>query len=81
MLSANPALSGSSVRDILAKTAKKLTGQTTWTPELGWGRLDVAKAVATAQVAGTPAGPTAPATRRKPAKKAPSKKAPAKKRR
>jgi subtilisin family serine protease len=53
MLSANPALSASSVRDLLAKTAKKLKGQTTWTPELGWGRLDAAKAVAAAKVAGT----------------------------
>jgi subtilisin family serine protease len=53
MLSANPALSASSVREILGKTANKLKGQKTWTPELGWGRLDVAKAVATAQVAGT----------------------------
>jgi subtilisin family serine protease len=79
MLSANPALSASSVRDILAKTAKKLTGQTTWTPELGWGRLDVAKAVAAAQVAGTPAGPTSPAKRGKPAKKSPGKKSSAKK--
>jgi thermitase len=53
MLSANPALSASSVRDLLAKTAKKLEKQKTWTPELGWGRLDVAKAVAAAEVAGT----------------------------
>ncbi|MEA2327922.1 MAG: thermitase [Thermoanaerobaculia bacterium] len=52
MLSANPALSASSVRDLLAKTAKKLKKQKTWTPELGWGRLNVAKAVAAAQVAG-----------------------------
>jgi thermitase len=57
MLSANPALSASSVREILGKTANKLKGQTTWTPELGWGRLDVAKAVATAQVAGTETPP------------------------
>jgi thermitase len=57
MLSANSALSASSVRDILAKTAKQLKGQTAWTPELGWGRLDVAKAVAAAQVAGTTAKP------------------------
>jgi len=69
MLSANPALSASSVRDLLAKTAQKLKGQTTWTPELGWGRLDVAKAVAAAQVAGTTAkkAPT-PKTRQKASK-------------
>lgn len=59
MLSANPALSASSVRDLLGKTARKLKGQTTWTPELGWGRLDVAKAVAAAQVAGTTTAPKA----------------------
>jgi subtilisin family serine protease len=53
MLSINEALSASSVRDLLARTAKKLAGQTTWTPELGWGRLDVAQAVAEAKVAGT----------------------------
>lgn len=53
MLSANPALSASSVRDLLAKTAKKLKGQSVWTPELGWGRLDVRAAVAAAKVAGT----------------------------
>lgn len=53
MLSANPALSASSVRNLLSKTAVKLKGQKTWTPELGWGRLDVAAAVAAAKVAGT----------------------------
>jgi hypothetical protein len=53
MLSVNPALSASSVRDLLGKTARMLKGQTTWTPELGWGRLDVARAVAEAQVAGS----------------------------
>lgn len=68
MLSANPALSASSVRDLLAKTAKKLKGQTTWTPELGWGRLDVAKAVAAAQVAGTTAKAPTPKTRQKASK-------------
>jgi subtilisin family serine protease len=54
MLSANPALSGASVRDLLAKTAKKVQGQTTWTRELGWGRLDVDKAVQAALTAGAP---------------------------
>ena len=53
MLSANPALSAASVRTLLQQTAKKLRGQTTWTPEFGWGRLDVAQAVAKAKVAGT----------------------------
>jgi hypothetical protein len=53
MLSANPALSAGSVRDLLARTARRLTGQTAWTPELGWGRLDAANAVASAKVAGT----------------------------
>jgi len=38
---------------LLQQTAKKLRGQTTWTPEFGWGRLDVAQAVAKAKVAGT----------------------------
>jgi thermitase len=65
MLSANPALSASSVRDLLAQTAKKLKDQTTWTPELGWGRLDVAKAVAAAQVAGTAKSPKLPKKKKK----------------
>jgi subtilisin family serine protease len=65
MLSANPALSASSVRDLLAKTAKKLKNQTVWTPELGWGRLDVAKAVAAAKTAGAPKSPAKPKTSRK----------------
>jgi subtilisin family serine protease len=60
MLSVNEALSASSVRNLLSKTAKKLKGQTTWTPELGWGRLDVAKAVAEAKVAGTTKKPKKP---------------------
>jgi subtilisin family serine protease len=54
MLSINPALSATSVRNILAKTARKIEGQTDWTRELGWGRLDVAKAVAAAKTAGAP---------------------------
>ena len=65
MLSANPALSASSVRNLLAKTAKKLKGQTDWTPELGWGRLDVAKAVAAAKVAGTSTTGGHPKSKRK----------------
>lgn len=52
MISANPALSASAVREILGKTAKTLAGQSTWTPEIGWGRLDVGKAVSAARVAG-----------------------------
>jgi subtilisin family serine protease len=60
MLSVNEALSASSVRNLLSKTAKKLKGQTNWTPELGWGRLDVAKAVAEAKVAGTTGKPKKP---------------------
>jgi subtilisin family serine protease len=59
MLSVNPALSASSVRDVLARTAAKLPGQQTWTPEFGWGRLDVERAVSAARVAGTPAAPPA----------------------
>jgi thermitase len=54
MISANPALSGTSIRNLLGNTAKKIQGQTTWTPELGWGRLDVGSAVAAAKVAGAP---------------------------
>jgi hypothetical protein len=57
MLSINPALSVSSVRNILSRTAVKIEGQQAWTPELGWGRLDVAKAVETARLAGTPNAP------------------------
>jgi thermitase len=53
MISANAAISASSVRDLLAKTSKKIQGQSSWTPQLGWGRLDVAAAVAAAKVAGT----------------------------
>ena len=57
MLSINPALSVVSVRDILARTAAKIGGQQAWTPEFGWGRLDVSKAVETARLAGTPNAP------------------------
>jgi len=69
MLSANPALSASTVRNLLAKTASKLKKQKTWTPELGWGRLDVAKAVAAAKIAGTtktPKKPKAPKAAKRP---------------
>jgi subtilisin family serine protease len=69
MLSANLELSASVVRDLLGKTARKLKGQKTWTPELGWGRLDVGKAVAAAKVAGTPAAGQPVKKTRKPAKK------------
>ena len=77
MISANPALSASAVRNLLGQTAKKLRGQTTWTPELGWGRLDAAKAVTAAQVAGT--GTPVKAAVKKAVKKAAVKKAAARK--
>ena len=71
MLSANPALSAPTVRNLLTQSAKRLQGQTGWTPELGWGRLDVAMAVAAAKDAAAPAKPTAkPKTKPKPAAKA-----------
>ena len=60
MLSANPALSASSVRNLLSATAKKIEKQKAWTPELGWGRLDAGKAVQSAKVAGAPAQPKPP---------------------
>jgi thermitase len=77
MMSANPALSASAVRDLLGKTVKKLKGQTTWTQELGWGRLDVAKAVKAAQVAGAATPP--PGVKKAAGKKAGAKKTTAKK--
>jgi hypothetical protein len=49
MLSANPALTATSVRNLLAATARPLAGQTGWTPELGWGRLDAGAAVVAAR--------------------------------
>lgn len=52
MISANPALSAGSVRNLLASTARKIQGQTGWTKELGWGRLQVGVAVAAAKLAG-----------------------------
>jgi subtilisin family serine protease len=57
MLSVNGALSATSVRNLLSQTAKKLKGQAGWTPELGWGRLDVARAVAKARLAGADPAP------------------------
>ena len=48
ILSIAPTLSASEVREILRATAVQLPGQTTFTEELGWGRLDVAAAVARA---------------------------------
>jgi thermitase len=62
MISVNPALSAASVRDLLGQTAQPLKGQTAWTQEFGWGRLDVAKAVAAARSAGTGLPATAAAT-------------------
>ena len=78
MMSANPALSASAVRNLLGTTAKKLRGQTGWTPELGWGRLDVAKAVAAGQIAGTTATSPKTVVKKTAAKKAGAKKAAAK---
>lgn len=49
MLSANPNLTASSVRALLASTAKRIQKQTGWTKELGHGRLDVGAAVAAAR--------------------------------
>ncbi|MCC7052924.1 MAG: S8 family serine peptidase [Gemmatimonadaceae bacterium] len=49
MLSANPGLTASAVRTILRETAVPLPGQSGWTKELGYGRLDVGKAVAAAR--------------------------------
>ncbi|MEO8000023.1 MAG: S8 family serine peptidase, partial [Gemmatimonadaceae bacterium] len=49
MLSANPNLSASAVRELLSRTAKMLKGQKGWTRELGYGRLDVGAAVAAAK--------------------------------
>lgn len=74
MISANPALSASSIRNLLGTTAKKIQGQTTWTPELGWGRLDVGNAVAAAKVAGGPASAKPAGKKAKKAKKKKAKK-------
>lgn len=49
MLSANPALSAPEVRKLIGATATRIQGQTGWTAQLGFGRLDVAAAVAAAK--------------------------------
>jgi subtilisin family serine protease len=49
MLSANPNLTPGAVRTLLSSTAKRIAGQTGWTKELGFGRLDVGAAVAAAK--------------------------------
>lgn len=56
ILSVAPTLSASEVRDILRASAVRLAGQSAWTQELGWGRLDVAAAV---QLAANPSPTTA----------------------
>lgn len=55
MISANPNLGAATVRNMLRETARKLKGQTGWTRELGWGRLDVGAAVALAKSTASPA--------------------------
>lgn len=60
MLSVNPKLSATTVRSMLRETARRLSGQTGWTRELGWGRLDVARAVALARDVARPSLPRAP---------------------
>lgn len=50
MISANPNLTASDVRQILKDSAHPIMGQTDWTKELGYGRLDVGKAVKAAKV-------------------------------
>lgn len=67
MLSAAPNLSASTVRNLLGKSAKKIMGQTGWTRELGWGRLDVGKAV---QMAKGSTGPSSAAKKTASAKTA-----------
>ncbi len=51
MLSVSPHLGASTIRNMLGKSARKIAGQKGWTQELGYGRLDVAKAVALARAA------------------------------
>jgi thermitase len=65
MLSVAPHLSASTIRNLLGKSAKKIAGQAGWTPELGWGRLDVARAVAMAKATNTPARPKKKRARKK----------------
>lgn len=67
MLSANPALSAPEVRKLISATSVHIQGQTGWTAELGFGRLDVARAVAAAKSAApakTAAKPTTKARKR-----------------
>jgi subtilisin family serine protease len=65
MLSVAPHLGASTIRNLLGKSAKRIAGQSGWTPELGWGRLDVAKAVAMAKATNTLAGGKTKAARKK----------------
>jgi subtilisin family serine protease len=74
MISANPALSATSVRNLLATTARRIQGQSGWTKELGWGRLDAGAAVAAAKAVGAPAKKG----KKKPPAKKRKKKSPAK---
>jgi subtilisin family serine protease len=74
LISANPALSGAAVRDILGRTAKRIQNQTSWTPELGWGRLNLGKAVAEAKAAGI-SFPATPAPKKSGAASSAAKKA------
>lgn len=69
MLSAAPQLSASTIRNLLGSTAKRIMGQTGWTRELGWGRLDVGKAVAAAKARTGTAGPRRTAKKATKAKK------------
>lgn len=64
MLSVNPDLGASTIRNMLGKTARRLPGQTGWTRELGWGRLDIGKAVAMARDARGPVRPKRKARKR-----------------
>jgi subtilisin family serine protease len=45
MLSVAPGMTAARVRDVLVQTAKKIGGQQGWSPDYGWGRLDLAAAV------------------------------------
>jgi subtilisin family serine protease len=56
VLSVASGLRAAQVREIIMQTAQKLKGQTAWTPELGHGRLNIAKAVAAASA--PPPSPT-----------------------
>jgi thermitase len=65
MLSVAPHLSASTIRNLLGKSARRIAGQAGWTAELGWGRLDVAKAVAMAKATNVKPSPKAKAARKK----------------